>query len=702
MHGAPEFLTSLAVVFCVAGVTTVVFQKLRQPVIFGYLVAGMIVGPHIPIPLVADPRIVQTLSELGVILLMFFLGLEFNLTKLVRIGPTAGVVALLQCSFMMWLGYEAGRMFGWPPLESFYAGAVVSLSSTVIIGAVFMEQGIKGKFAEIVFGILIVEDLIAIFLLTLLTAVSSGASLSARELAVTGGRLALFLACLLFFGMLTVPRLIRAVVRMNRPDTTLVASVGISFAFALLARVFGYSVALGAFIAGALVAESGMEQVVERTVKPMCDGFAAVFFVSVGMLIDPALVARYWGPVLVFFALVLAGNILGVSFWSFLAGHGIRNSVRAGMSLAQIGEFSFIIAALGFSTGATRDFLYPVAVTVSAATTLLNPWLIRWSGPAAKWVDRHLPAPLLTFAALYDSWLERMRQATDSVQVSRERRRRYLQMLIDIVLLVGILAAASAWRRPVGRWIASLTGFPDAAARSVFLAAVVFASGILCFTIYRGARRLALSLVERAFPEPGPGQVDLARAPRNVLKIALEIVILLVIAMPLLAFLQPFLPRFPGAVLLLAALVLAGISFWRRAANLEGHVKAVSQVIVESLARQGGARDEMQDEEALRDVRKLFPGLGHFVPLRLKDDSYCVGKTTGEMNIGNLTGAKILVVVRGEGDSFLPTGKDVLKAGDVLTLAGTPGAVEEAREILTRGHSGGDPPGTEIRGSTSS
>jgi CPA2 family monovalent cation:H+ antiporter-2 len=167
MHGAPEFLTSLAVVFCVAGFTTVLFQKLRQPVIFGYLVAGMIVGPHIPIPLVADPRIVQTLSELGVILLMFFLGLEFNLRKLVRIGPTAGVVALLQCCFMIWLGYEAGLLFGWSPLESFYTGAILSLSSTVIIGAVFLEQGIKGKFSEIVFGILVVEDLIAIFLLAI-------------------------------------------------------------------------------------------------------------------------------------------------------------------------------------------------------------------------------------------------------------------------------------------------------------------------------------------------------------------------------------------------------------------------------------------------------------------------------------------------------------------------------------------------------
>ena len=685
MHGAPEFLTSLAAVFCVAGVTTVLFQKLRQPVIFGYLVAGMIVGPHIPIPLVADPRIVQTLSELGVILLMFYLGLEFRLTKLIKVGPTSGMVALLQCSFMLWLGYEAGLLLGCSPMESFYAGAALSISSTVIIGAAFLEQGIRGKFAETVFGILIVEDLIAIFLLTILTAVSSGGALSALELAVTGGRLVLFLAGLLVAGMLTIPRLFRAVVRLDRPETTLVASVGVCFAYALLARAFGYSVALGAFIAGALVAESGMEKKVARTVKPMCDGFAAVFFVSVGMLIDPALVARHWVPVVVFLVLVLAGNMVGVTFWSFLSGHGIRTSIRAGMSLAQIGEFSFIIAGLGLSTGATRDFLFPVAVTVSAVTTLLNPWLIRWSGPVAKAVDRLLPEAVHTFAALYESWLERMHGEAETEQAVRQRRRHILLLLLDIALLAGVLAAASKWEGPIGDRIASVTGLSAVSSRYAVLGAVVFVSAILCYSIYRGMRRLVMSLVDIAFPAAEASRIDLASAPRRAMIVALELAALLVICMPLLAFLQPFLPRFPGALLLLSALVLFGVSFWRRAANLEGHVKAVSQVIVESVLKQAGTAGSDRDEEALQPVRKLFPGLGHLAALRLKTDSYCVGKTMGEMNIGDLTGAKVLVILRGEGNSILPTGREILREGDMLTLAGSPGAVEAAREILTRG-----------------
>ena len=685
MHGAPEFLQSLAVVFCVAGVTTVVFQRLRQPVIFGYLAAGMIVGPHIPIPLVADPRIVQTLSELGVILLMFFLGLEFNLTKLLRVGPTAGVVALVESSFMVWLGYEAGRLFGWPPLESFYAGAVLAISSTTIIVSAFKEQGIKGKFTEIVFGILIVEDLIAILLMAILTAVSTGTAVTGRELALTAGRLAVFLAGLLLVGMLTVPRLVRAVFRLNRPETTLVATVGICFACALLARVFGYSVALGAFIAGALVAESGLGKQVERIVKPLCDAFAAVFFVSVGMLIDPALIVRHWATVAVFLCLVVCGKVAGVSFGAFLAGYGIRTSVQAGMSLAQIGEFSFIIAALGLSMGATRDSLYPVAVTVSAAATLLTPWMIRWSGPAADRIDRFLPRAVHTFAALYASWLQRMRAGMEPAKAPRERRWRFLLLLVDFAMMLGILSAASIWRNEIAGWIVSVTDLSAAAAQYALLAAVVLVSSVFFFAIARGARRLVLSLVAKAMPASEPGKLDLAAAPRRAMIVTLQTCILLLAGLPLLAVFQPFLPGLPSAAIFIGILLLLGISFWRGTANLEGHVKAVSEIIVESLAKQAEEKGAAEDDKTLRRIRKLFPGMGHLATLRLGPSFYCVGKPMEELNVGSLTGAKILVVMRSDGNAILPAGKDVLREGDVLTLAGTPEAVEAAKEILTKG-----------------
>src|SRR6266550_2251939 len=401
MQDAHAFLTSLTVVLAVAAVTTVVFQRLRQPVVLGYIIAGLIVGPHVPIPLVADPNVVQTLSELGVILLMFSLGLEFSLRKLMAVGPTAGLTALLQSSLMVWLGFTIGRLFGWTTLESLFAGAVIAISSTTIIAKAFEEQGIRGKLRELVVGVLIVEDLIAVLLMAVLTAIASGSGLAAGPLAATIGRLAAFLVGLVGIGLLLVPRAIRAISRLHRRETTLVASIGICFTIALLAQAFGYSVALGAFLAGSLVAESGEEKQIERLVEPVRDIFGAVFFVSVGMLIDPALVARHWPAVVVLTAAVVIGKVVGVSLGAFLTGSGMRTSVQAGLSLAQIGEFSFIIAGLGLALHATREFLYPVAVAVSALTTLLTPWMIRASEPIAAWVDRKLPRPLQTFAALY-------------------------------------------------------------------------------------------------------------------------------------------------------------------------------------------------------------------------------------------------------------------------------------------------------------
>ena len=685
MDGGPEFLKNLAIVLCVAGVTTVIFQRLRQPVVFGYLVAGMIVGPHIPIPLVADFPTIHTLAELGVVLLMFSLGLEFNLRRLFDVVPTAGVATLVETSLMIWLGYVAGRMFGWTPLESFYAGAILAISSTTIIIKAFSEQSIKGKFTETVFGILIVEDLIVILLLAILSTVSVGSSVSARELAWAGGRLLAFLASLLVCGMLIVPRLMLAAVRLDRAETTLVASVGICFASALLAHVFGYSVALGAFIGGALVAESGVGHRVERLVEPLRDMFAAMFFVSVGMLIDPLLVARHWVAVVLFTLLVVVGKIVGVTLGGFLAGYGVRTSVRAGMTLSQIGEFSFIIAGVGLASGATREFLYPVAVTVAAVTILLTPWMIRWSDGVASGIDRRLPKPIRTFAALYASWLGDLRTKSEPGTPSIPMRRLVRMMLADLAVAVGILTGASRWGNEIAAWIASLTGLSPLVARYAFLAAVVAISGALCFGVVRSARHIALALAARAIPAAENGKLDLAAAPRRALVVTLQIGIVLLVGMPALAIVQPFLPHLPVGAVLAGALLLSGIWFWRGAANLEGHVRAVSEVIADVLAKQTGPRYTEGDAHALRKIREVVPGLGNIVPLRLGPGSYAVGKTLAELHVGSQTGATILVILRDAGKALIPTGKDILRAGDLLALAGSSEAVEAARGILVSG-----------------
>jgi CPA2 family monovalent cation:H+ antiporter-2 len=468
MEDAHAFLQNLALVLCTAAVTTVVFQRLKQPVVFGYLMAGMIVGPHTPIPLSADEGMVRTLSELGVILLMFSLGLEFRLKRVVQVAATSGIAALFETSMMLGLGYVVGRLFGWTSIESIFAGAIVAISSTTIIARAFAEQGLRGKISEIVFGILIVEDLIAIFLVAVLTAIAAGGGISPGSLGLTAVRLGAFLVGLIGVGIVIVPRLIRTVIGLDRDETTLVATIGICFAAAWLAVTLGYSAALGAFIAGSLVAESGEGLRIEQFVHPVRDMFVAIFFVSVGMLIDPRVIVDHAGAVVALTVLVIVGKIVAVSIGTFLTGNGLRASVQTGMSLAQIGEFSFIIAAVGLAARATGEFLYPVAVAVSAITTLLTPWLIRGAGPAANWVDRKLPRPLQTTAALYASWIENMRRAP--VQAGRSRVRGIVRVLfIDGLLMAIVIIGAAAERDRIATALSAWLGLSEAAGIAVVI-----------------------------------------------------------------------------------------------------------------------------------------------------------------------------------------------------------------------------------------
>ncbi|HYR98029.1 MAG TPA: cation:proton antiporter [Gemmatimonadales bacterium] len=682
MQDAHAFLTSLTVVLAVAAVTTVVFQRLRQPVVLGYIIAGLIVGPHVPIPLVADPNVVQTLSELGVILLMFSLGLEFSLRNLMAVGPTAGLTALLQSSLMVWLGFTIGRLFGWTTLESLFAGAVIAISSTTIIAKAFEEQGIRGKLRELVVGVLIVEDLIAVLLMAVLTAIASGSGLAAGPLAATIGRLAAFLVGLVGIGLLLVPRAIRAISRLHRRETTLVASIGICFTIALLAQAFGYSVALGAFLAGSLVAESGEEKQIERLVEPVRDVFGAVFFVSVGMLIDPALVARHWPAVVVLTAAVVIGKVVGVSLGAFLTGSGMRTSVQAGLSLAQIGEFSFIIAGLGLALHATGEFLYPVAVAVSALTTLLTPWMIRASEPIAAWVDRTLPRPLQTFAALYGSWLEELRSRRPAATAMTGLRRLLRLLVLDAALIAAIIMVTSAAMPGVVALARDRVGLPEPGARVLAIAAAIALATPFCVGVVRISQKLGLTLARLALPTEKDRRVDFAAAPRRMLVVTFQLAGVLLVGLPLLALTQPFLPGPSGALVLALVMVMLGVAFWRSATNLQGHVRAGAEVVLEALAAQSRPRSTTTRTDTLEQVHQLLPGLGALAAVRLDPGSAVIGRTLAQVNLRGRTGATVLAITRADGGVLVPTAGERLRVGDVLAVAGTHEAIEAAKDAL--------------------
>jgi CPA2 family monovalent cation:H+ antiporter-2 len=678
------FLQNLAVVLCVAAVATVVFRRLRQPVVFGYLLAGLIIGPHIPIPLVADPQTVRALSELGVILLMFSLGLEFSIRKLVQVSQQAGAVALFECTVMVSVGYLVGQMLGFTRMESIFTGAIIGISSTTIIVKAFQEQKVRGRVTELVFGILIVEDLIAIFLLTILTTVARSGAITPTDLALTAVRLALFLAGLIGFGILVVPRAIRAVQRLGQPETTLVASIGICFAAALLALSFGYSVALGAFIAGSLVAESGHEIEIEQLVRPVRDMFAAIFFVSVGMMIDPTALTEHWVAVVSLTIAVIVGKVLAVTIGAFLAGHGRRTAMKAGMSLAQIGEFSFIIASVGVAAGVISGWLYPVAIAVSAITTLTTPLLIKLSNRAAASIDRWLPAPIQTVAALYGSWIERVR-SVPRAPIERSATNRIIRIiLLDAALITALVIAVDLEIDRFTGMVGAMSGMSPERVRFI----VVLTSGLIAAPLVYGlitsAKALGNNLARRAFADAQKGRVDPADAPRRALVILIQLAVVLAVGIPVVAITQPFLPPHQGGFVLTVLTLILLVALWRNAENLQGHARAGAQIIASALAQQMASTDAATDEtKLLDDVNAVLPGLGEPVAIRVIPASVAVGKSLAQLNLRGATGATVLAIKRGAQQIPTPLGREVIQDGDVVAVAGTHDALAIARAIFS-------------------
>ncbi len=673
MHDAQLFLEDLALVLSVAAVVSVLFRLIRQPPVLGYLLAGVIVGPHVPIPLFADLGRVQTLSELGVILVMFSIGLEFSVRRVIQLLPTSGVTGLIQLSGMIWLGYSAGQLFGWPARESLFAGCMVAISSTMIVARTFDEQKVEDRLSGIVFGVLIVQDLAAVLLLAILTAVASGQGASAGAVADTAMRLGGFLLATVVLGFLLVPRAFRLVARLGSRETLLVASVGLCFALAILAHDLGYSVALGAFLAGSLIAESGEAETIHELVAPLRDLFAAVFFVAVGMIVDPPVILDSWPAVLALTLLVLIAQPILVAFGTFAAGNDVRSSVRAGMSLAQIGEFSFIIASIGVSSGAVREFLYPVAVAVCVLTSFLTPWMVRLSSRLALVVERRLPHRLQTYATLYASWREALRERRGSPTTAARVRRLVAFIAVDGLALAAVFIAAVTVHR---RDVVQSAGVPDEVALALLIAAGALLAAPFALGLMRAVRRLGQTLALVVLPAALPGRLDLAAAPRRAFVVTLQVVMALLIGLPLLLVTQAFLPGFIGLALLAAVLALLGMSFWRSACNLDEHVKAGAQLVAEALAGQAAP------PARLDKVESMLPGLGTLTSVKLEPGSPVIGRTLVDLDLRGRTGASVLAISRPGGAVAAPTGREPLAAGDLLGLTGTAEAVSAARALL--------------------
>jgi CPA2 family monovalent cation:H+ antiporter-2 len=670
-----NFLEDLAFVLSVAAAVSIIFQALRQPVVVGYLVAGMLVGPYLPFPLLADIGRIHILSELGVILLMFALGLEFSVRRLAQLAPTAGFITVVQVGLLMWLGYEVGRAFGWTELEGVFTGAILAISSTTIIAKAFADEKVDKSLSELVFGVTLFEDLAAIVILAVLTAIATGAGLSARMVAMTVGRLVLFLAALIGVGLLIVPRAIRLAARFKRDETLIVAGIGICFAVAMVAEVAGYSVALGAFLAGVLVAESGHAPEIEHLVAPLRDIFGAIFFVSVGMTLDPRVIVEHWPELITLAAAVLVGKIIGVGVGAMLCGNSTRSAVRAGMSMAQIGEFSFIIAGAGVEHNATRGFLYSLAIAISAITTFATPFMIRGSDRVGRFVDAHLPRSVGVLQSIYDRWTEQMRARPHPHDYRGAVA--FIGLAMGAVVGVAIVYALFADRLQV--IVAAATGCSPASAIILVKAAALGLAAVPGVAIWRGAhrlaRRIAAGITAASAPQDQAAEVDVTGS--NLLAGIFEVAIIFGAVTLTLAIVGPFMSLIDGLAVMLIAIVGLAIVILRSARQLYALARDPSSMLVD---RMDLVRGPLSAAPANNDA--ISGRIGPLTRIHIPEGSGAVGRSLSELDLHAATGAMVMAIVR-DGDSvMLPGGAEVLRAGDTIALAGSSEAVGAAQDLL--------------------
>jgi len=678
MH-AIDLLHDLAVVMLVAGITTILCHRLKQPVVLGYIVAGFIIGPYTPpFELVKNQETVTTLGEMGVVLLMFSLGLEFSLRRLTRVGLSALVAALLEITLMIWLGYEVGRAFGWKTMDSVFLGAMLSISSTTIIVKALAELGkSREAFAEIIFGILVIEDILAIILLALLSGFARTGSLHAGQVGVEVVKLAVFFAMVLVAGFIGVPRLFNYIARFKSDEMLLVAALGLCFGVALFAYQVGYSVALGAFLIGAVMAESRQIHKIEDLTAPVRDMFSAIFFVTIGMLIDPKMLLQFAWPIVILSFLVIAGKVITCSFGVFVGGRDLRTSLCVGMGLAQIGEFSFIIATLGLTLHVTSDFLYPIAVAVSVITTLVTPYLIRGTDGMAAWIDRAAPQPMMQALSVYTAWIGSFGERYPSPLVLLVRQMGW-QLLINLLLTVGgfaIGARIAGWN---DTYLPQAVRVPEVHEALVWLGVMLVTAPIYLASI-RKIQAMSMLIAEICVPVAASGQHG--AAARMVIGQVFVLVSCVVMMFVTILLSTLILGSLESMLPLLLIVIVAAMLFRPILVRIYGRAQiALHETLVE-LPRLRAAEPKPLPEllrEAELETTEIPPGAA------------MIGRKLREIPLRAQTGASIVAIERAGQRLINPGPDEVLCASDRVLLLGQTDQLPAARDLLSE--MAGQPP----------
>ena len=661
MSNIPVLISDLAVILIAAGLVTLLFKWLKQPDVLGYIVAGLLAGPAVKsLPTVADPANIQIWADIGVIFLLFAMGLEFSFKKLMNVGGTAGIAAITIVVGMMTAGYVTGMLLGWTPMDSLFLGGMLSMSSTAIVYKAFEDMGLREqRFAGVVLGILVVEDLVGVVLMVLLSTFAVSKSVEGMEMMNSILKLGAFLLFWSVMGIFLIPTFLSKTRKLLNDETLLIVSLGLCLGMVLVATKSGFSSALGAFVMGSLLAETLEAEKIERIVKPVKNLFGAIFFVSVGMMIVPSMLVQYIVPILILTLLVLVGQVIFSSFGILLSGQPLKVAIQSGFSLTQVGEFAFIIASLGVTLKVTDDFLYPIVVAVSVITTFFTPYMIRLAEPAYQFLDKHLPASWKVFLDRYTSGSNTIRH--------KSAWNRLLKSLLRIVATYTVLS------------VFFIVIFFQYAAPFILEHIPGIRGAILCLVIILTLISPFLRAIIMKKNHSREFQQLWKDNKYNRGPLVSLIVVRVLLCINIIMFIVARLFNVAlGIGLAIAIAVVLIVVFSKR---LKKHSILLERRFLRNLSERE-IEQERQSPIKQKFVNSLLLRNLHMARFDVSQDSISVGKTLKELNFRQKYGISVVSIIRGEKRVNIPGGEERLFPFDKVIVVGTDKELEAFRENI--------------------
>ena len=666
MAEIPYLIKDLALILMVAGIVTLIFKRLKQPLVLGYIVAGFLVSPHMPyVASVMDESDIKTWADIGVIFTLFSLGLDFSFKKIVKMGASPIISCMVIVFSMMMLGICVGHGFGWGRMDCIFLGGMLAMSSTTIIYKAFDDMGLRQqKFASMVMSVLILEDILAIVMMVMLSAIAGGNSPDGGQMLTSVLRIVFFLVLWFIVGIFAIPLFLRSVRKLINGETLLIVSLGLCCGMAVLSTKVGFSSAFGAFVMGSILAETIEAEKIIKLVEPVKNLFGAIFFVSVGMLVDPKILVDYAVPILTLVGTILVGQAVLGTFGFMLGGESLKSAMRCGFSMAQIGEFSFIIASLGLSLGVISNYLYPVVVAVSVITTFLTPYMIRLAPPTYQAMDRHLPGKLIHV-------LNHFAMSHPSTQQQSKWKSLLRQMTVNTVaysiLSAAVIALMFTFFLPLMRnllpgwhlhWYANaITGVLTVVLISPFLRAIV--------------------MKKNHSPEWKRLWVE---SSTNRIPLLFTIFVRYIIALGFIFYICNYLSRFANALMICIGAVVVLLMIGSR--QIKKRSIVMERLFIHNLRSRDIAAQVNGEKKPLYEGHLLDRDI-HISEIEVPEDSTWCGKPLKELHLRQRFGIDMSSIRRGSHRLNIPNGETMIFPGDKLQIIGNDDQIHKFAQAIT-------------------